>query len=164
MSSLELGRYDEGMAILLSIKSLATADWKQLKGAEATYVGIDFGTSTTVVSYSYYDELLDSIKCDVIPIRQKEYDGAMSKSEKLPTVIALYDNQILVGTGASSLKYELEKNKDIWYSFKMELGEDLGPKYYNSTLNREKSIQIQNAKDATSVFFIQVSQVKKYSF
>ena len=153
MSSLELGRYDEGMAILLSIKSLATADWKQLKGAEATYVGIDFGTSTTVVSYSYYDELLDSIKCDVIPIRQKEYDGAMSKSEKLPTVIALYDNQILVGTGASSLKYELEKNKDIWYSFKMELGEDLGPKYYNSTLNREKSIQIQNAKDATSVFF-----------
>lgn len=153
MSSLGLRRYDEGMAILLSIKSLVTADWKQLKGTEATYVGIDFGTSTTVVSYSYYDEQSDSVKCDVIPIRQKEYDGAMSKSEKLPTVIALYDNQILVGTGASSLKYELEKNKDIWYSFKMELGEDLGPKYYNSTLNREKPIQIQNAKDATSVFF-----------
>lgn len=132
---------------------MVTADWKQLEGEEATYVGIDFGTSTTVVSYSYYDEQSDTVKCDVIPIRQKEYDGAISKSEKLPTVIALYDNQLLVGTGASSLKYELEKNKNIWYSFKMELGEDLGPKYYNSALNREKSIQIQNAKDATSVFF-----------
>ena len=141
------------MAILLSIKKLVTADWKQLNGAEATYVGIDFGTSTTVVSYSYYDEQSDTIKCEVMPINQKEYDGAILTSGKLPTVIALYNNKILVGTGAANLKYELEKNRDIWYSFKMELGEDLGPKYYNSTLNREKSVQIQNAKEATSLFF-----------
>lgn len=141
------------MGILLSIKNLVTADWKQLGGKEATYVGIDFGTSTTVVSYSYYDEQSDSVKCEVMPIKQRDYDGAVFTSNKLPTVIALYNNRVLVGSGASSLKYELEKNKNIWYSFKMELGEDLGPKYYNSTLNREMPIQIQNAKDATSLFF-----------
>lgn len=92
------------MAILLSIKKLVTADWKQLNGAEATYVGIDFGTSTTVVSYSYYDEQSDTIKCEVMPINQKEYDGAILTSGKLPTVIALYNNKILVGTGAANLK------------------------------------------------------------
>lgn len=141
------------MAIILSIKNLVTTDWKQLDETEATYVGIDFGTSTTVVSYSYYDEKSATVKCNVIPIKQKDYDGAMLKSNKLPTTIALYDNKVLVGTGASNLKYELEKNKNIWYSFKMELGEDLGPKYYNSALNQEKPVLIQNAKDAASVFF-----------
>lgn len=35
----------------------------------------------------------------------------------------------------------------------MELGEDLGAKYCNSILGKDKSVRIQNAKDATILFF-----------
>lgn len=39
-----------------------------------------------------------------------------------------------MGEGASNLKYKLKFGKEIWYSFKMEMGTDLGAKYFDSVL------------------------------
>ena len=114
------------MPILLTVENLVTADLSTIHKEQATYVGIDFGTSTTVVSYSYFDNEKRIVVTEVMNLRQKQSDGADFTGEKVPTVIALYHNRVLVGEGAANLKYELEKNKDVWYSFKMELGEDLG--------------------------------------
>ena len=141
------------MPILLTVENLVTADLSTIHKEQATYVGIDFGTSTTVVSYSYFDNEKRIVVTEVMNLRQKQSDGADFTGEKVPTVIALYHNRVLVGEGAANLKYELEKNKDVWYSFKMELGEDLGAKYCNSILGKDKSVRIQNAKDATILFF-----------
>ena len=47
-------------------------------------------------------------------------DGTIYQSEKLPSVIAWYNGRLLVGEGASNLKYTLTKGKNIWFSFKME--------------------------------------------
>lgn len=128
---------------------------------EKTYVGIDFGTSTTVVSIAYFDRQMLGIKVDTIPIEQKMEDGAITTSLLVPSVIALYNNRLLVGEGASYLKYTLPRNEWIWYSFKMELGE--GIQYYNSKLQAANEFSINSPKDAASVFFMYLKdQILKY--
>ena len=121
--------------------------------SNTTFVGIDFGTSTTVVSIATYDKAKNDIDTNTVWLNQKIPDGAIMSSEKVPTVIAWYHDQLLIGKGAADLKYELKKGINVWYSFKMELGEDLGAKYFNSELGRNSSTPILNPKDATKVFF-----------
>ena len=118
-----------------------------------TYVGIDFGTSTTVVSIASYDESHNLIHVKSLRLKQKLYDGTLYSSEIVPSVIAWVNKQIFVGEGASQLKYQLKRGKNIWYSFKMELGEDLGAKYYESELRDVAPFNIRNPKDAARVFF-----------
>lgn len=113
-----------------------------------TFIGIDFGTSTTVVSIATLSKDTKEIKTESLWLNQMMYDGVPMAAEKIPTVIALYNDKLLVGKGAADLKYKLKKGVNVWYSFKMELGEDLGPKYFNSEFDG-----IKNAKDATKVFF-----------
>ncbi|MDR0414753.1 MAG: Hsp70 family protein [Prevotellaceae bacterium] len=128
-----------------------------------TFVGIDFGTSTTVVSVATVDKSTKEILTAPIWLNQKLYDGAIMKSEKIPTVIAWYNQQLLVGKGAADLKYQLKKGVNVWYSFKMELGEDLGSKYYNSELDRNSDFSILNPKDAAKIFFQYLkSQIDRY--
>lgn len=128
-----------------------------------TFVGIDFGTSTTVVSVATIDNTTKEILTTPIWLNQKLYDGAVMSSEKVPTVIAWHNQQLLVGKGAADLKYHLRKGVNVWYSFKMELGEDLGSKYYNSELDRNSDFPILNPKDAAKVFFQYLkAQIDRY--
>ena len=62
-----------------------------------TYVGIDFGTSTTVISIASYDEGSNLIHTNSLRLKQKLPDGALYSSEIIPSVIAWFNNQILVG-------------------------------------------------------------------
>ena len=139
---------------ILSIQSMlpSVAGMQLSKGT--TYVGIDFGTSTTVVSIATQEDGKNKIK--TIPIRLTQFleDGTMYQSEKLPSVIAWYKGKLLVGEGASNLKYTLTKGKNIWFSFKMEIGEDLGAKYYNSEVKDLEGIKIRNPKDCVRIFFM----------
>lgn len=119
-----------------------------------TFVGIDFGTSTTVVSIASYDEKHDLIQTTSLRLKQMLPDGTLTSSEIIPSVIAwLGNNKVLIGEGANQLKYQLKRGKNIWYSFKMELGEDLGAKYYESELRNVEPFNIRNPKDAARVFF-----------
>jgi len=128
-----------------------------------TFVGVDFGTSTTVVSIAVIDKNTKDIHTESIWLNQKLFDGAIMSSEKIPTVIAWYNNQLLVGKGAADLKYQLKKGINVWYSFKMELGEDLGSKYYSSELGRDSDTPILNPKDAAKVFFQYLkAQIDRY--
>lgn len=129
----------------------AVRDYSLMRGS--TYVGIDFGTSTTVVSIASYDESNNLIHTNSLRMKQKLPDGTIYSSEIVPSVIAWVNNQIFVGEGASQLKYQLKRGKNIWYSFKMELGEDLGAKYYESELRDVSPFNIRNPQDAARVFF-----------
>jgi len=153
----------------VSIKSLLpAASNRQLESPSqtlfnTTFIGIDFGTSTTVVNIAFLDKDKGGIKTEVIWLNQLLPDGRKISAEKIPTVIAWYNEQILVGEGAANLKYELEKGVNIWYSFKMELGEDLGSKYYNSQLGRNSEFTILTPKDAATVFFKYLqAQIDRY--
>lgn len=119
---------------------------------ERTYVGIDFGTSTTVVSIANKGEG-DSITVETLKLPQLLEDGTRFESECIPSVIAYYQGQILVGEGASSLKYALKLGREIWYSFKMEMGIDLGARYFDSVLANDANFRIRNPQDAVRVFF-----------
>ena len=130
---------------------------------KATYVGIDFGTSTTVVSIASKENGEEKIKTLPIKLTQILEDGTIYQSEKLPSVIAWYNGRLLVGEGASNLKYTLTKGKNIWFSFKMEIGEDLGAKYYNSEVGGMEGVKIRNPKDCVRVFFMYLNMlIKKY--
>lgn len=119
-----------------------------------TYVGIDFGTSTTVVSIASLGPDGKTIECKALKLAQLLEDGTKFESERIPSIIAFYKNQILVGEGAYNLKYLLKFGKEIWYSFKMEMGTDLGAKYYDSVLADVEPFKIRNPKDAVRVFFM----------
>ena len=138
---------------LLSIQSMLSTSFTEVSKGN-TFVGIDFGTSTTVVSIASQEQ--DGVKIKTLPIKLTQIleDGTIYQSEKLPSVIAWYNGKLLVGEGASNLKYTLTKGKNIWFSFKMEIGEDLGAKYYNSEVGDVEGIKIRNPKDCVRVFFM----------
>lgn len=149
------------LANRLTIKSLISSKLKS-NDSDVTYVGIDFGTSTTVVSIASSKDGLESIQSDAIELNQKLYDGAIYKSYKIPTMIGWYNNSLLVGEGANQIKLKLKKDKTLWHSFKMDLGVDMGALYPYSELNNEK-IKLLNPKDVATLFFKYLKvQIEKY--
>jgi len=121
-----------------------------------TCVGIDFGTSTTVVSVASYDARSKQVECITLHLVQKESDGNTVESELMPTIIAINkDGSPLVGEGAYKLKGNPEYTfgENIWHSFKMGLGIDLGPIWYNS-----QQPLIKSPQDATRFFFKQLKR------
>lgn len=121
--------------------------------AGLTFVGIDFGTSTTVVSVATYNPLTCHIECRSLYLSQKDRYGYNMEGELFPSVIAmdlLNPNQPIYGQGAYDLKWDSDYTLgvNIWYSFKMELGKNVGPSWYESCQSKIKSPQ-----DATCMFF-----------
>lgn len=110
------------------------------------YIGIDFGTSTTVVSVARYYN--GRMSCNTVSIAYKTIDGVVGRDDRIPTMLAVKDGKLLFGRGAEEFKYDLEKNVDIWYSFKMDLGVDLGDQYSKSS-----RADLKSPKDAAKLFF-----------
>lgn len=157
------------MSIELSINNLlpilpsTRLEERRVSICNKTYVGIDFGTSTTVVSIAVLGQGDKPLEVNPIELNQKLFDGVIYSSYKIPTVIAWYNNNLLVGEGAAQLKFKLRQGKNLWQSFKMELGEDVGCKYPNSELGKNHKISILNPKDATNIFFKYLKvQIERY--
>ncbi len=97
-----------------------------------TFIGIDFGTSTTVVSIANFDNSTGRFSTKAIPIKQALENGQNHTSEKVPTVIAflkvLGQNKFIYGQGGADLthNFNFKLGKNIWYSFKTQLGTDVG--------------------------------------
>ena len=128
---------------------------------EKTYVGIDFGTSTTVVSLAYFDNER-KVKTKTLILNQKLPDSTIFKSDKIPSMIAWHNNQLLVGEGAKEVRLKKVKDRNLWYSFKMDLGKKNDFLYSQSELSSSK-IKLLNGRDATSIFFKYLyQQINKY--
>lgn len=121
---------------------------------DKTFVGIDFGTSTTVVSIAYIDKSDGKLKTRSLDLQQMLDDGSTYSSYKVPTIIAYYNDTILAGEGARKIKHKLRQGKNLWHSFKMQLGEDVGCMYPESVLGKEHPlISLLNPIDVTALFF-----------
>jgi molecular chaperone DnaK len=135
----------------LSAKNKVKLDSGDVK-YDNTFVGIDFGTSTTVVSIASVDQK-GELQVKHIPLKQKLFNGKSVTDYRVNSVVALKKNKILVGKGAKQESKLLERNVNYWQSFKMELGTDQGCAYPHSELNGDKGVLIQNPKDVTTFFF-----------
>lgn len=117
-----------------------------------TYVGIDFGTSTTVVSIAGYNADTESIECYSLQLQQKDKFGNTMYGELFPSVVAidLNTSKPIYGQGAYDLKWNplYRQGINLWHSFKMELGKDIGPIWYDS-----QQPKIKSPKDAAVTFF-----------
>jgi molecular chaperone DnaK (HSP70) len=121
-----------------------------------TFIGIDFGTSTTVASYIRVSSDGSGAFAEPIVIAQSLPDGRRSSSHLVPSCIAVNpdDSEVLFGMGAKELQYSLREGIDVWSSFKMELGTDLGPRYRNTKLRTGAGpIVIEKPQDAAREFF-----------
>ncbi len=144
----------EGMALNIFKKGISANKELSELLRERTFVGIDFGTSTTVASYVKHDKEKDILVVNPIPIRQYDDLGREDKNHLLPSCIAWTGKKLLIGTGAVNLKTKYEYEKNIWFSFKMLLGTDLGPQYYRSELrDRSGDYYIETPCDAAAVLF-----------
>lgn len=117
-----------------------------------TYVGIDFGTSTTVVSVAMVDPRTHKITSQNLNIEQEDFDRAKISATLVPTVLAFVPpNRLLVGEGAYKLKGrpDFKTNTNLWHSFKMGLGTARGPEWAEFS-DTEK---IHSPFDATMWFF-----------
>lgn len=120
----------------------------------STFIGIDFGTSTTVISYAIAGDNSTPIKTNAIPIRQLNFDGNTLSHHLVPSCIAYQNNQLYVGQGAKMLKSKLQPDQNIWFSFKMNLGKDNGPEFTRTELREGNPLgKIENTLDATKLFF-----------
>lgn len=116
-----------------------------------SFIGIDFGTSTTVVSLASIHK--GSIVTHAIPITQKDEHGYEAHKPLVQSTIALIPGKILIGDYAHQLKCELQRNIDLWYGFKLELGIQNRKEYPESKLFNNPYFQINNSLDATTQFF-----------
>jgi molecular chaperone DnaK len=129
------------MSQALTLRSLLPARLASASSEAGPFVGIDFGTSTTVVSLATargsVADADGAILTQALGIRQLSRDGfSYLTADKVPSVIGWYEGQLFVGQGAADLKPRLRPDATLWHSFKMDLGQDLGAFYANSELGR----------------------------
>ena len=144
---------DEAAAV--SVTNLA-GDAEALRASLArhTFVGIDFGTSTTVVSIARMDDGGRVPRAEPLSVPQFDEDGRRHDDHLVPSCLAWRNGRLLVGRGVTThLKARLREGVDHWSSFKMELGVDLGPQYPNTVLAKGRApVVVERPQDAARVF------------
>lgn len=117
------------------------------------YVGIDFGTSTTVISRAHLEE--GRVNISEIPITQPKELGGFIKHYLINSVLAWKNKKLIWGQDAYRLKPTLHEGINVFSSFKMKLGLAIGPTYPRTSLasSRENTPTIETAEDATREFF-----------
>jgi molecular chaperone DnaK (HSP70) len=113
------------------------------------YVGIDFGTSNTVVSICEWDEIKDDISIKTLSF---DRTATGTTTPLIPTVIYVEDDTIKIGQNAKHRGEIVGLSKRNYFSsFKMDLGYEGGAQYHQSELSRY-SDKLESVADKISIF------------
>jgi molecular chaperone DnaK len=121
---------------------------------KTTYIGMDFGTSTTVLSAITMRDGAEQV--DVLIIEQPDQYGVMTRSHLVNTVIAYVNERLVFGREAYRQRSFLHEGRNVFSSFKMRLGIDLGPTYPETAVRGgvlKSGHKIESAQDAAAMFF-----------
>jgi molecular chaperone DnaK (HSP70) len=124
----------------------------------AVFIGIDFGTSTTVVSMMEKNN--DQLVSEPVSIVQWDKEGREVRDHLLPTCIAWHNKKLIVGRGALELKQQSQaaEGRNLWTEFKMKQGINTGP-FPNTVLaSKNGGLVIENPQDAVRTFFTFLQQ------
>ncbi len=130
-----------------------------------TFVGLDFGTSTTVVSVVHQTE--NGVSTSPLSIVQRTRRGTEVKDHKVPTCIAYSSihKEMYIGAGAYDARFDnrVVPEKNVWFEFKTLLGQDVGPRYVESVLDgKDGRPKLETAVDAASIFLTYIrEQIEK---
>lgn len=118
------------------------------------YIGIDFGTSTTVVSTVQYDKKTEQISLTPLQIIQPtEFDDQL-EHYLVNSVLTLHKDKLLFGSEAARLKVKYIEGEAVFSSFKMMLGLNLPNRYSQSKVKSKFTKKIiKNPQDAATEFF-----------
>ncbi|WMX17157.1 Hsp70 family protein [Aureispira sp. CCB-E] len=161
-------KYDYSLIIKATTKPIAqsnsavgfTALYKPLEENNLTvideaqgkvFVGVDFGTSITVVSISYVEE--GKIKLETLALDQKDHNGDLTSDPLVPTVMGIFNKQFMLGKHAAEHLPNLEIGKNVWAYFKEDLGALEEILYPSSMLKVHRDFPIGNAKEGLITFF-----------
>ena len=106
------------------ITSQSINEKQYLSTCKNIFIGVDFGTSTTVVS----QVTVNNYKVDVSPVVLSQPDeyGAMIRHHLINSVLAWKNNRLVWGQDAYRLKPHLTEGRSVFSSFKMRLGLAIG--------------------------------------
>ena len=121
---------------------------------DTTYVGIDFGTSTTVASFAHMSPQR-LLTADTLKLAQPDRYGGVIRDHLVNSVLAVCKgDKILFGHDAHRMRPSLADGQSVFTSFKMHLGVEIGPTYPNTKLRQDVGpIVVESARDATTEFF-----------
>lgn len=99
---------------------------KEIEEKDPAAVGIDLGTTNSTVTVAQWCPNMGDIASECLYIEQKTLEGSY-QSQSIPSIMAFYNGQVFVGEGAKRLRsrlseLKLEKNRDIFYECKNEIG------------------------------------------
>jgi len=119
-----------------------------------SYIGIDFGTSTTVVSVVKLDPNTGLTQLTTLSVEQPTEFSDFLEYHLINSVLTEHKGKLLFGSDAARLKVRHIEGETSFSSFKMQLGLNLPNRYPNSKVKSRYSGKIlRSSQDVAIEFF-----------
>jgi len=119
-----------------------------------SYIGIDFGTSTTVVSVVKLDPNTGLTQLTTISVEQPTEFSDFLEHHLINSVLTEHKGKLLFGNDAARLKTRHIEGETSFSSFKMQLGLNLPNRYPNTKVKSNYSGELlRSPQDVATEFF-----------